>query len=97
MKPMIRILSLTALVLSVLFAAFFLARPSNELQVTFPQSGIGTPSAQSATGSAGLSPPVLVATAGSDRITITWQHMEAAASYEIWARQDKRRTLDTTR
>ena len=88
MKPMIRILSLTALVLSVLFAAFFLARPSNELQVTFPQSGIGTPSAQSATDSAGLSPPVLVATAGSDRITITWQHMEAAASYEIWARQE---------
>ncbi len=87
MKPMIRILALSALVLSALLAALFFARPSNELRMTFPQHGIGTPSAQSATEPGGLAPPVLVATAGSDRITITWQHVEDAASYEIWARQ----------
>ena len=87
MNTKIRLISLSALVLVGLLAALYFALPSNELHITFPQSGIGTPSPQSASESGDLAAPVLVAIAGSDRITISWQHMEGAESYEIWGRQ----------
>ena len=87
MKPMIRLLSLSALVLSALFAALFFARPSNQLSITFPQAGVGTPFSQEDKESVGLAAPVLVASAGSDRITIDWAPIVRAATYEIWARQ----------
>ena len=87
MKPMIRLLSLSALVLSALFAALFFARPSNQLSITFPQAGVGTPFSQEDKESVGLAAPVLVASAGSDRITIDWAPIVSAATYEIWGRQ----------
>ena len=87
MKHMIRIISLSALVLSALFAAIFFARPSNQLNISFPQAGTGTPSFQSSDESVGLAAPVLVASAGSDRITISWAPVVGALTYEIWARQ----------
>ena len=87
MKSKIRLLSLSTLVLVALFAALYFALPSNELRISFPEPGIGTPSPMTAGESGHIDPPVLVATAGSDRITITWQHVAGAVTYEIWGRQ----------
>lgn len=89
MKPMIRSLLISALVLSALFAAIFFARPSDQLSITFPQAGAETPSSQAADESVGLAAPVLAASAGSDRITISWAPIAGATTYEIWARQSE--------
>jgi titin len=87
MKLTIRLLTLTALVLSAVFAALYFARPSSRLDIAFPEPGAGKPASQTANDAAALAPPVLVATAGSDRITISWAPVVGAASYEIWGRQ----------
>ena len=87
MKLTIRSLALSALVLSAVFAALYFARPSNRLDIAFPEPGAGKPASQTASDVVGLAPPVLVATAGSDRITISWAPVVGAASYEIWGRQ----------
>ena len=87
MKHMIRILSLSALVLVALLAALYFALPSNKFRISFPQPGTGTIVPGAAGDPGGIASPVLVATAGTDRITISWQPVEGAASYEIWVRQ----------
>ena len=89
MKPMIRILSLSALVLVAVLAALYFALPSNQFRVSFPGSpepGIGTPSPRTAADPDAPAPPLLVAAPGSDRITISWQTVADASTYEIWGR-----------
>ncbi len=89
MKPMIRILSLSALVLVGLIAALYFALPSNRLNISFPTSaepGIGTPSPMGSTHGVHIAPPVLSATAGVNQITVSWPAVTGASSYEIWAR-----------
>ena len=88
MKSMIRILSLSALVLVALIAAAYFALPSRQQSITFPASGIGNGFPQHAAEDAtAIAAPVLVANPASDRITISWQPVLGAASYEIFARQ----------
>ena len=90
MKPMIRILSLSALVLVAVLAALYFALPSNQFRVSFPEApepGIGTPSPRTAADPDAPAPPLLVAAPGSDRITISWQTVADASTYEIWGRQ----------
>ncbi len=95
MKTTIRILSLSALVLVALFGGFYFALPSDELRLAFPrpgigsgaQPGIGTP-APSTASEGGIAAPALVATAGNGEITISWQTVQGAASYELWFRYD---------
>ena len=87
MKPMIRKLALSALVLGALFAAIYFALPSRQQSIDFAEPGIGTPSPMLAGQSSSVAAPVLVPNAASDRVTITWQTVEGAASYEIWGRQ----------
>ena len=90
MKPMIRILSLGAIVLVAVVAALYFALPSNQFRVSFPEEpepGIGTPSPRTAADSDRPDPPVLVAAGASDRITISWQSVADANTYEIWGRQ----------
>lgn len=89
MKSMIRILSLSALVLVGLIAALYFALPSNRLNISFPTSaepGIGTPSPMGSTHGVHIAPPVLSATAGVNQITVSWPAVTGASSYEIWAR-----------
>lgn len=89
MKPMIRILSLSALVLVGLIAALYFALPSNRLNISFPTSaepGIGTPSPLGSTHGVHIAPPVLSATAGPNQVTVSWPAVTGAAAYEIWAR-----------
>jgi len=89
MKPMIRILSLSALVIAAVIAALYFALPSNQLDISFPQSakpGIGTPSPLGASDANHIAPPVLSATGGPNSITISWQAVPDAATYEIWGR-----------
>ena len=95
MKTPIRILSLGALVIAALLAVFYFALPSSELRLAFPQPGngsvaqpgIGTPQPSTAS-EGGIAAPALVATAGNGEITISWQTVEGAASYELWFRYD---------
>ena len=89
MKSMIRILSLSALVLVGLIAALYFALPSNRLNISFPTSaepGIGTPSPLGSTHGVHIDPPVLSATAGVNQITVSWPAITGASTYEIWAR-----------
>ena len=89
MKPMIRILSLGALVLVGLIAALYFALPSNRLDISFPTSaepGIGTPSPLGSTHGDHIAPPVLSATAGVNQVTVSWPAVAGASTYEIWAR-----------
>ena len=86
---MIRILSLSVLVLVAAGAALYFALPSNRLDISFPQSpepGIGTPSPIRPSDSDHIAAPVLTAAGGANQITISWQAVEGAASYEIWGR-----------
>ncbi len=87
MKPMIRLLSISALVLAGLIAAIYFALPAPQQSISFEEVGPGRSSPQTADSSATLAAPVLVASPGSDRITISWAPIVGAASYEIWARQ----------
>lgn len=87
MKPMIRLLSISALVLAGLIAAIYFALPAPQQSISFEGVGPGRSSPQTADSSATLAAPVLVASPGSDRITISWAPIVGAASYEIWARQ----------
>ncbi len=89
MKTMIRILSLSALVLVGLIAALYFALPSNQFNISFPISaepGIGTPSPLGASDANRIAPPVLSATAGPNQITVSWPAVTGASTYEIWAR-----------
>ena len=86
MKPIIRILSLSALVLVALLAALYFALPSNKFRISFPEPGIGTPSPWVAGESNSPAAPVLMATAGADLITISWQQVEGANGYELYGR-----------
>ena len=89
MKPMIRILSLSALVLVALVAALYFALPSNRLNISFPNAaepGIGTPDPLGSSSSDQIAAPVLTATAGANQITVSWQAIAGAASYELWGR-----------
>ena len=87
MKPMIRNLSLTALVLGALFAAIYFALPARQQSINFSEPGIGTPLSLHAEHSSTVAAPVLVANAASDRVTLTWQPVDGAATYEFWVRQ----------
>lgn len=87
MKPMIRLLSISALVLVGLIAAIYFALPAPQQSISFEEIGPGKSSPQAADSSATLAAPVLVASAGSDRITISWAPIVGAASYELWGRQ----------
>ena len=87
MKPMIRLISISALVLAAVVAAIYFALPSPQQSISFEEVGPGSSAPQAADSSSGLAAPVLVATAGSDRVTISWAPIVGAASYEIWARQ----------
>ncbi len=95
MKTKIRLLSLSALVLVALLAAFYFALPSSELRIAFPrpgngpvpEAGIGTPGT-SASSQDTIAAPALQAAAGNGEITISWQAVEGAASYELWFRYD---------
>ena len=94
MKPMIRILSVSALVLVGLIAALYFALPSNQLNISFPISakpGIGTPSPVGSTHGDHIAPPALSATAGVKQNTVSWAAVAGASTYEIWAR-----TADTS-
>ncbi len=88
MKSMLRILSLSALILVGLIAAAYFALPSRQQTISFPASGIGDNLPQHAAEDAtAIAAPVLVANPASDRVTISWQPVLGAASYEIWGRQ----------
>ena len=83
MKQITRILAFSALVLVALFAARTLVLPSNELNISFPESQ--TESSLSAEAERPAA-PVLTAAADVGLVTITWQPVADAASYEIWMR-----------
>ena len=83
MKQITRILALSALVLVALFAARTLVLPSNELNISFPESE--TESSLSAEAERPAA-PVLTAAADVGLVTITWQPVADAATYEIWMR-----------
>ena len=83
MKQITRILALSALVLVALFAARTLVLPSNELNISFPESE--TESSLSAEAERPAA-PVLTAAAAVGLVTITWQPVADAATYEIWMR-----------
>ena len=84
MKQIVRLLALSALVLVALFAARFLALPSNDLSIAFPESGTESTLSGEAERPAA---PVLTATAGLSLVTISWQPVTGAATYELWKRQ----------
>ena len=92
MKPNIRLLSISALVLVGLIAAIYFGLPAPQQSISFEEVGPGNASPgnaspQTTDDSGTLAAPVLVASAGSDRITISWAPIAGAASYEIWGRQ----------
>lgn len=87
MKPMIRLLSISALVLVGLIAAIYFALPAPQQSITFEEVGAENSSPQTTDESGVIAAPVLVASAGSDRLTISWAPIVGAASYEIWGRQ----------
>ena len=83
MKQITRILALSALVLVALFAARTLVLPSNELNISFPESETELSLSAEAERPAA---PVLTAAAAVGLVTITWQPVADAATYEIWMR-----------
>ena len=83
MKQITRILALSALVLAALFAARTLVLPSNELNISFPESETESSLSGEAERPAA---PVLMAAADVGLVTITWQPVADAATYEIWMR-----------
>ena len=85
MKQIIRLLALSALVLLALFAARTLALPSNELTIAFPESGTESSLSGEAERPAA---PVLTAAPGLSLVTISWQPVTGAVSYELWLRYD---------
>lgn len=87
MKPMIRLLSISALVLVGLLAVVYFALPAPQQSISFADAGPGNASPQAAEESGSVAAPVLVASASSDRITIGWAPIVGAATYEIWGRQ----------
>ena len=86
MKKLIRILSLSALVIVAAIGVLYYALPSNQFNISFPQDRTVAhdPGSEEHTHPAA---PSLAATPGDEEITISWQTVEGAASYEIWARQ----------
>ncbi len=87
MKPMIRLISISALVLVAIIAAIYFALPARQQSITFEEVGPEGSPPQAADEPGVIAAPVLVASAGSDRVTISWAPVVGAASYEIWARQ----------
>ena len=81
-----RLLTLSAFLIAAVFAVLAYALPSNELDLSFPRAEPdplvpGSPEAAHAMGA-----PELVPTAGEGEITITWQPVDHADSYELWFR-----------
>ena len=83
MKQITRILALSALVLVALFAALTFALPSNELSISFPEGETESSVSGEAERPAA---PVLMAATDVGLVTITWQPVADAATYEIWMR-----------
>lgn len=87
MKSKIRLLSLSALVLVALIAAAYFVLPSRQQNIVFPEAGIGTPLPLGDEHPETIAAPVFVANPASDRVTISWQPVLGASTYEIWGRQ----------
>ena len=87
MKSILRLLTLSALVLVALLVARTFGLPSNEFGIPDPQSGPGAPGPVEAGTSGTLDPPVLTATPGNNQITINWQPVTNAVRYLLYVRK----------
>ena len=83
MKQITSILALSALVLAALFAARTFLIPSSEFSINFPED---RPTSPVSTVSESPAAPAFTAAAGLSLITITWQPVADAATYELWWR-----------
>ena len=81
-----RLFTLSAFLIAAVFAVLAYALPSNQFDFSFPLSEpepLVPGASQPATA---LAAPELVPTAGEGEITITWQPVAHADSYELWFR-----------
>ena len=86
MKKIIRILSISALVIVAAIGVLYYALPSNQFNISFPQDRNAAHAPDSGESHAHPDAPSLAATAGEGQVTISWHTVTDAAHYEIWAR-----------
>ena len=86
MKKLIRILSVSALVIVAAIGVLYYALPSNQFNISFPQDRNAAHAPDSGESHTHPAAPSLAATAGANQITVSWQTVADAAHYEIWAR-----------
>ena len=87
-------LTLTGLVNGTTY--YFWVKAKNNIGVSeFSSRASGTPSASAATPSAPPAAPVVIA--GNGQLTVSWQAVEGANAYEVWAGTDTNPTLATKR